>query len=97
VSRPLASGNPTARLVVRLTPRGGRDAIDGWRDGVLHVRVSAPAVEARANEALIRLLARTLGLPVGSVTIIRGEKARTKQIAIGGLSQAEAEQRLKFL
>ena len=53
---------PSARLTVRLTPRGGRDAVDGWTrdaDGApcLKVRVSSPPVEGAANEALERLVA----------------------------------------
>jgi len=78
-----------ARLAVRLTPRGGRDRVDGWaRDGAgrayLKVRVSAPPVDGEANAALIRLIARTLGLPAGAVRIAAGETARIKQLEIDG-------------
>ena len=84
----------TARIPVRLTPRGGRDAIDGWVDGELRVRVSAPAIDGRANAAIMRLMAHALGVAHSRVTIVRGEKSRLKQIAVEGMSQADAERRL---
>jgi uncharacterized protein (TIGR00251 family) len=82
------------RLAVRLTPRGGRDAIDGWlqdADGrpLLRVRVAAPPVDGEANAALIKLIAKTLGLPRSCVTIASGETARMKVLQIEGLDEAE--------
>jgi uncharacterized protein (TIGR00251 family) len=82
------------RLAVRLTPRGGRDRIDGWaRDGAgrahLKVRVAAPAVDGQANAALVRLLAKALGRPAGSVRIAAGETARLKLIEIDGADEAD--------
>jgi uncharacterized protein YggU (UPF0235/DUF167 family) len=76
-------------LVVRLTPRGGRDAIDGIErrdDGqcVLRVRVRAAPTEGEANDALITLLARTLGVPPRAVSLVAGATSRTKRIAIAG-------------
>jgi hypothetical protein len=71
----------TVRFAVRLTPRGGRDAIDGvGQDGVLRVRVAAPPVEGAANEALCRLVARALGVPPGSVRIAGGASGRRKVV-----------------
>jgi len=84
-----------ARIAVRLTPRGRADRIDGWLDGELRVRVSATAIDGRANEALLRLLARALNVPPNRVAIIHGERSRRKQLAVSGLSQDEAKQRLK--
>lgn len=80
------------RLAVRLTPRGGRDAIDGWAVGpdgrrYLKVRVSAPPVEGEANAALTALLAKTLGLPKSAVRIAGGETARLKQIELDGADE----------
>lgn len=82
------------RIRVRLTPRGGRDSIDGWQNGELRVRVSAPAIDGRANEALVRLLARALDVAPKRIAILRGEKSRSKELAIEGLGRAEAERRL---
>ena len=77
------------RLRVRLTPRARRDRIDGFAadaEGgrVLKVRVSAPPVEGAANAALIRLLAKALGVPKSAVTIAAGENSRIKTLEIAG-------------
>ena len=89
----------TARLAVRLTPKGGRDGIDGWaRDAagrdLLKVRVSAPPVEGEANAALVRLLAKTLGCAPSAVRIVSGAGARTKLLEVEGLEAAELRARL---
>jgi uncharacterized protein (TIGR00251 family) len=77
------------RVRVRLTPRGGRDAIDGWAkdaDGrrLLKARVSAPPEDGRANAALIALLAKTLGVGRRAVRISAGETSRGKAVEIDG-------------
>lgn len=82
-----------ARLVVRLTPRGGRDEIEGWaRDAegrpYLKARVSAPPADGAANAALIRMLAKALRRPAGAVRIVAGEQARLKQLEIDGVDAA---------
>lgn len=76
-------------LAVRLTPKGGRDAVDGidhLADGstVLKVRVRAPPSEGEANAALTRLVARAVGVPPRDVTIVGGVSARVKRLAISG-------------
>jgi uncharacterized protein len=76
-------------LTVRLTPRGGRDAIDGIEvlsDGrcVLKARVRAPASEGEANAGLVRLIARSLGVAPSSVTLAAGAAARIKRLTIAG-------------
>ena len=87
------------RLTVRVTPRGGRDAVEGWsRDDagrpVLKVRVAAAAADGAANAAVIALLAKALGRPRSSLTIVRGETARVKQIEVAEIDAAEAHRRL---
>jgi len=78
---------------VRLTPRGGRDAVDGIEsraDGraVLKARVRAAPFEGEANDALCRLLARLLGVPPRDVTIAAGATARIKRVQIKGQAAA---------
>lgn len=92
----MAPVEPGFRLSVRLTPRGGRDAVEGWaKDSngrpYLKVRVTAPPVEGAANEALVRLLAKATKRPPRDVRIDAGEHARLKQVDIDGLGRAEAE------
>ncbi len=79
-------------LDVRLTPRGGRDALEGVErraDGrlVLKARVRAAPFEGQANDALCRLLAHELGLAPRQVEITAGEGARIKRLRIAGNPQ----------
>jgi uncharacterized protein len=78
-----------ATFSVRVAPRGSRDAIEGEHNGALKVRVTAPPVDDRANEALRRLLAERLKVPVSAVRIVAGEKSRTKRVAIAGVSREQ--------
>jgi len=76
-------------LTVRLTPRGGRDAIDGIEvlsDArcVLKARVRAAASEGEANAALVKLIARALGVAARDVTLVAGASARIKRLRIAG-------------
>lgn len=83
-----------ARITVRLTPRASREGIAGERDGAVLVRVTAPPVDGAANEALVKLLAKALRIPKGSVAIISGETSRTKVIEVADLEEAEVRGRL---
>src|SRR3954471_9628808 len=82
-------------LAVRLTPKGGRDAIDKVErlaDGrsVLKVRVRAAASEGEANAALIQLIAKSLGVAARDVSLVAGASARLKRLKIGGAGAALA-------
>ena len=77
------------RFGVRLTPKGGRDGFDGWAEGpngtrYLKARVSAPPHDGMANEALVRLLAKGLGVAPSKVRIVSGATARLKTIEVDG-------------
>jgi uncharacterized protein YggU (UPF0235/DUF167 family) len=76
-------------LVVRLTPKGGRDAVDGidtLSDGrvVLKMRVRAAPTDGEANAALMSFLAKTLDVARRTMTLAAGETARIKRIEIEG-------------
>ena len=77
------------RLIVRLTPRGGRDAVEGWARGAdgqayLKVRVAAPPVDGAANAALAALIARQLKSRGATVRIVAGAQGRLKHLEIEG-------------
>jgi uncharacterized protein YggU (UPF0235/DUF167 family) len=91
--RPWAACADGLLISVRLTPRGGRDQIEGIEvlaDGrcVLKARVRAAASEGEANEALMHLLARTAGVAPRAVRLIAGATARLKRLHIDGDSAA---------
>ena len=75
---------------MRVIPRAGRSEIAGLRDGTILVRLAAPPVEGAANVELIDLLARTLRIPKRDVTILGGERSRTKRVRVAGMSRAQA-------
>ena len=76
-------------VALRVTPRGGRDDIDGLETlangrTVIKVRVRAIAEGGEANRAVIELLAKALGVPKGKVRVLSGTTSRLKQVAVGG-------------
>ena len=91
--RPAAAEAPLT-VRVRVTPRSGRDALAGWEGGVLRVRLAAPPVEGRANEALCRLLAETVGLPPRDVRLLSGARGREKLVAFDGIEAGLLRRRL---
>jgi len=88
-ARPWTAAAGGLLLDVRLTPKGGRDALDGiapLADGraVLKARVRAAPHEGAANAALTRLIAKAAGVPTSQVTIVGGTTARIKRLRIDG-------------
>jgi uncharacterized protein len=76
----------TVSFAVRVQPRAGRDAIAGEYQGGLKIRLTAPPVDDRANEALRKLLAARLKVPLSAVRIASGERSRTKRVEIRGVT-----------
>lgn len=75
----------SARIAVRVVPRASRDAIIGVHDGALKVALTAPPVEGAANAALIRLLAKALGVAKGNVRLVQGDRSRDKVVELVGI------------
>jgi uncharacterized protein (TIGR00251 family) len=84
-------------VAIKATPNAPRSEVIGWLDGALKVKVHAPALEGRANEALTEFLAETLGLPRRAVTLLRGDKSRQKLVRIEGLDPAGVQDRVAAL
>jgi len=76
-------------LQVRVTPRSSRNRVDGPREGALKIRLNAPPVEGKANEALIDFLAESLDLPRRAFILLAGEQSRTKRILVRGRTAAD--------
>ena len=69
-------------FTIRVTPRASANTVAGERDGVLLVRVTAPPVEGKANDAMVALLAKLLGTPRGAIQVVSGAGARTKRVSV---------------
>jgi uncharacterized protein (TIGR00251 family) len=78
----------SAQVRVRLQPRASREEIAGVRNGALLVRVTAPPVDERANQALCRLIAKRAGVAASGVEIVRGGHGRDKLVVVRGIEQA---------
>ncbi|MGH7306911.1 MAG: DUF167 domain-containing protein [Candidatus Rokuibacteriota bacterium] len=84
-------------MSVRVQSRASRDEIVGWHDATLRLRVTAPPVAGAANAAVARLLARVLGVPSSSITVVHGLQGRTKIVEVAGLAQGEIRSRLALI
>jgi uncharacterized protein (TIGR00251 family) len=82
-------------LAIKAIPNAPRNEAVGWLGDALKVKVHAPPVEGRANEALCEFLADTLGLPRRAVTVLRGDTSRQKLVRIEGRSLAEVRAALR--
>ncbi|MBN1283093.1 MAG: YggU family protein [Proteobacteria bacterium] len=72
----------------RVSPRAGRSRVKGMRDGVLQVALAAPPVEGAANDEIIELLSKELGVPRSRISILRGARSRTKVVLIQGVDKS---------
>ena len=82
-------GRGTITLTVRVQPRASKDEVTGAMGGALKIRLRAPAVENRANEALVEFLAGLLKTAKSAVRIQSGEHSRSKRVEIRGVSKQQ--------
>jgi uncharacterized protein (TIGR00251 family) len=76
-------GKRGVALTVRVIPRARKDEIAGiLDDGTIKIRLKAPPVDGKANQALLKFLADLLGVPVSRIEIVAGETSRNKLIAV---------------
>ncbi|HTX69883.1 MAG TPA: DUF167 domain-containing protein [Thermoleophilia bacterium] len=81
-------------LSVWVTPGARRSELSGVVDGRLRIRLAAPPVEGRANDALVRYVAGLLGLRREEVTVVAGARSRRKLLHLSGVTLLEARDRL---
>lgn len=81
-------------FTVRVVPRASKSEVIGEHNGSLKVRIASPPVDGAANAELIKLLAKTLGIPKADVEIVSGQTSKTKQIRITGVTSREFESRV---
>ncbi len=83
-----------ATLTVKAVPRAAKSEIAGVEDGWVRVRIKAPPVDGKANEALVKFFAALFGVPKGAVSIISGDTARLKRVKITGMTAEKAKEAL---
>lgn len=81
-------------LTVRVVPRSRQNEIVGVEGDAIKIRLSAPAIEGRANDALVRFLAERLGVARSRIEIVRGESSRSKVVRVRGVSAEAVRARL---
>lgn len=79
---------------VRVQPRARKDEVCGVQGDALKVRLTAPPVEGAANEALVSLLAKSLGVGRNQIEVVRGRTSRAKVVAVSDLSPEDVRERL---
>ncbi|MEC9280734.1 MAG: DUF167 domain-containing protein [Chloroflexota bacterium] len=82
-------------LKVRVQPKASRNRVDGFEDGTLRLRVTAPATDGKANDGMIALLAETFGVSKSRLEIVRGHSSREKVVSIKTLTEQEVHRRIK--
>jgi len=91
---PLEPASGGIRLRVQVQPRASRTELAGLHGEMLRIRLAASPVEGAANEALVRFLAETLGVPRAAVAITAGGSSRRKTVVIEGISLTRAAEAL---
>jgi len=78
-------------ILIHLQPRAAHNEIAGVHGGRLKIRLTAPPVDSKANEALCVFLAARLGVSGGAVRIVRGEKSRKKDVLVSSMPVDQVE------
>lgn len=88
---------PKCFLKILLSPRARANAVAGFQGGELKIKIAAPPVDGAANQALIKFLAKLLGLSPADISLIAGQTGRRKIVRIDGLSEDELWSRINHL
>jgi uncharacterized protein (TIGR00251 family) len=82
-------------IQIKVIPRAPQTMVDGMRGGALLVKLSAPPVEGQANESLMRFIAHICDVPRRNVSLMSGEKSRSKVVRVNHVTRAEATLRVR--
>ena len=88
------SSRPTRRKI-QVKPRASKNSLEGWKEDVLIVRLTAPPVDGAANSALIKLLAKKTGVARSRVRIVSGERGRSKLVEFEGVTLDELKEHFR--
>ncbi|HEX7640243.1 MAG TPA: DUF167 domain-containing protein [Burkholderiaceae bacterium] len=88
---PLSVHGGRVRLSLSVVPNARRTGADGLHDGALRLRLAAPPIEGRANDALVAWLAKSLGIPRREIELLRGDTGRRKQVELGVTPERAAD------
>ncbi|RJO61215.1 MAG: YggU family protein [Dehalococcoidia bacterium] len=83
-----------AVFAFRVTPGAKRNSVTALKEGVWCVKITAPPVEGKANEELVSFLSRLFDVRRSSVSVVKGQRSRSKLVCISGLTQKEVSRRL---
>ncbi len=84
---------PKALVKLRIVPNARRSEVVGEYGEAIKLKIAAPAVEGKANEALLQFVAECLGVSRRAVDLVSGEKSRDKTVAVEGLELSEVRER----
>lgn len=91
---PIEAAGDGCRVRLWVQPRAARDGVVGVQGDAVKVRLTAPPVEGQANQALVRFLAKQLGVPRSAVHLATGLGSRHKIVQVAGLAPEQARRRL---
>lgn len=91
----ITESNRIVTLAIKVVPRASKNQIVGIEGDALKIRLNAPPVEGKANDALIECLAKELGIARTQIEIIAGQSARRKIVRLRGISASEVQERIK--
>lgn len=87
----IQDGFLAAIIQIKVVPNASRNKIEGWQEKILRVRIKAVPDKGKANEALIAFLSKELGVAKSRLSIVSGQTARLKRMAVEGLTMEEIE------
>lgn len=84
--------NNSATITIYVQPKASRNRIVGLHGDAVKISITAPPVDGKANESVVRFFAKLLKIPKSAITIISGETGRTKRLLLSGISATEVRE-----